>query len=116
MSYFSKFFKKNQESAPAEYISPVTFLNPHSTLGELDFHLIAEGRHERLLQLGQFNPILRTLGAGDAGDDRSQVDFDQLGVIDFAQFRNAPEALGAVVVFVGLAMRVAAASAAQVVD
>ena len=48
MSYFSKFFKRNQESAPAEYISPVTFLNPHSTLGELDFHLIAEGRHERL--------------------------------------------------------------------
>ena len=48
MSYFSKFFKKNQESAPAEYISPVTFLSPHSTLGELDFHLIAEGRHERL--------------------------------------------------------------------
>jgi 1,4-alpha-glucan branching enzyme len=48
VSYFSKFFKKNQESAPAEYISPVTFLSPHSTLGELDFHLIAEGRHERL--------------------------------------------------------------------
>ena len=48
MSLFSKFFKKNPESAPAEYISPVTFLNPHSTLGELDFHLIAEGRHEKL--------------------------------------------------------------------
>jgi len=48
VSLFSKFFKKNQESAPAEYISPVNFLNPHSTLGELDFHLIAEGRHEKL--------------------------------------------------------------------
>lgn len=25
-----------------------TFINPHSTLGELDFHLINEGRHEKL--------------------------------------------------------------------
>ena len=48
MSYFSKFFKKSRENAVVEYISPVTFLNPHSTLGELDFHLLQEGRHERL--------------------------------------------------------------------
>ena len=48
MSLFSKFFKRSRESAAVEYISPVTFLNPHSTLGELDFHLISEGRHERL--------------------------------------------------------------------
>jgi 1,4-alpha-glucan branching enzyme len=48
VSLFSKFFKRSRESAVVEYISPVTFLNPHSTLGELDFHLISEGRHERL--------------------------------------------------------------------
>ncbi len=64
MSYFSKFFKKNQESAPAEYISPVTFLSPHSTLGELDFHLIAEGRHERLWDV---------LGAHLIRDEEGQI-------------------------------------------
>ncbi len=33
------------------YIAPATFLNPNSTLGELDFHLIAEGRHEKLWEV-----------------------------------------------------------------
>jgi 1,4-alpha-glucan branching enzyme len=41
---FSKFFKgqgqNNHQSA--------SFLNPHSSLGELDLYLIAEGRHEQL--------------------------------------------------------------------
>jgi 1,4-alpha-glucan branching enzyme len=41
---FSKFFKgqgqANHQSA--------SFLNPHSSLGELDLYLIAEGRHEQL--------------------------------------------------------------------
>jgi 1,4-alpha-glucan branching enzyme len=41
---FSKFFKgqgqKNHQ--------PASFLNPHSSLGELDLYLIAEGRHEQL--------------------------------------------------------------------
>jgi 1,4-alpha-glucan branching enzyme len=42
MGIFSRFNKK--ESA----IEPVSFLNPHSTLGELDLYLIGEGRHEQL--------------------------------------------------------------------
>ena len=44
MGTLSKFFKKktNQE------VSAVSFLNPNSTLGELDLHLISEGRHEQL--------------------------------------------------------------------
>jgi 1,4-alpha-glucan branching enzyme len=41
---FSKFFKgKGQENQ-----QPASFLNPHSSLGELDLYLIAEGRHEQL--------------------------------------------------------------------
>ena len=44
MGLFSKFFKgqgqNNHQSA--------SFLNPHSSLGELDLYLIAEGRHEQL--------------------------------------------------------------------
>ena len=44
MGVFSKFFKgqgqKNHQ--------PASFLNPHSSLGELDLYLIAEGRHEQL--------------------------------------------------------------------
>ena len=42
MGIFSRFNKK--ESA----IEPAGFLNPHSTLGELDLYLIGEGRHEQL--------------------------------------------------------------------
>ena len=30
---------------------PTSFLNPHSTLGELDLYLIGEGRHERLWEV-----------------------------------------------------------------
>ena len=44
MSFFSKFFGKKQ----VEEVVPASFLNPHSTLGELDLHLISEGRHEQL--------------------------------------------------------------------
>ena len=44
MGVFSKFFKgQGQENQP-----PASFLNPHSSLGELDLYLIAEGRHEQL--------------------------------------------------------------------
>ena len=46
-----KFGKKAQSRANEEFISPVSFLNPHSTLGELDFYLIAEGRHEKLWEV-----------------------------------------------------------------
>jgi 1,4-alpha-glucan branching enzyme len=41
---FSRFFKgQGQENQ-----QPASFLNPHSSLGELDLYLIAEGRHEQL--------------------------------------------------------------------
>ena len=30
---------------------PISYLNPHSTLGELDLHLIGEGRHEKLWEV-----------------------------------------------------------------
>ena len=43
MRLFSK--RSNYQSPPAGY------LNPHSTLGELDLHLITEGRHEKLWQV-----------------------------------------------------------------
>ncbi len=46
MSFLSKIFKSRkslEETKPA-----VSFLNPFSTLGELDFYLINEGRHEKL--------------------------------------------------------------------
>ena len=48
MSFFQKLFKKSAGAKEEIYIAPATFLNPNSTLGELDFHLISEGRHERL--------------------------------------------------------------------
>jgi len=44
MGIFSRFGKRDQ---PSDAV-PATFLNPHSTLGELDLYLIAEGRHEQL--------------------------------------------------------------------
>ena len=46
MSFLSKFFKSN--TSTEENHQPVSYLNPNSTLGELDFHLINEGRHEKL--------------------------------------------------------------------
>jgi 1,4-alpha-glucan branching enzyme len=46
MSFLSKIFKG--KAAQEENHKNVSFLNPYSTLGELDFHLIAEGRHEKL--------------------------------------------------------------------
>jgi 1,4-alpha-glucan branching enzyme len=41
---FSKFFKGQGH----ENHQPASYLNPHSSLGELDLYLIAEGRHEQL--------------------------------------------------------------------
>jgi 1,4-alpha-glucan branching enzyme len=41
---FSKFFR----GQGAQDQQPVSYLNPHSSLGELDLYLIAEGRHEQL--------------------------------------------------------------------
>jgi 1,4-alpha-glucan branching enzyme len=51
MSFLSR-LKKRKTSSNSETTtqhSP-SFINPHSTLGELDFHLINEGRHEKLWQ------------------------------------------------------------------
>jgi len=44
MGIFSKFRSKAKHSE----ITPASFLNPHSSLGELDLYLIGEGRHEQL--------------------------------------------------------------------
>ena len=44
MGIFSKFFRGEGENIH----QPASFLNPHSSLGELDLYLIAEGRHEQL--------------------------------------------------------------------
>ena len=46
MSFLSKLFKS--KPAQGENREAVSYLNPYSTLGELDFHLINEGRHEKL--------------------------------------------------------------------
>ena len=56
MSFFQKLFKFKGDSQSKDakedlYIAPATFLNPNSTLGELDFHLLAEGRHEKLWEV-----------------------------------------------------------------
>ena len=44
MGLFSQFFKGRESKG----IQPASYLNPHSSLGELDLYLIAEGRHEQL--------------------------------------------------------------------
>jgi 1,4-alpha-glucan branching enzyme len=51
MSFFQKLFGKSKDAKKEIYIAPATFLNPNSTLGELDFHLLAEGRHEKLWEV-----------------------------------------------------------------
>ena len=51
MSFFQKIFGKSKDAKEEIYIAPATFLNPNSTLGELDFHLLAEGRHEKLWEV-----------------------------------------------------------------
>ena len=44
MGIFSKLFPKDQKSL----LPAASYLNPHSSLGELDLYLIGEGRHEQL--------------------------------------------------------------------
>ena len=58
MDFLSKIFKKPAEPPAA------SFLNPHSTLGELDLYLIAEGRHEQLW---------KALGAHIKRDDTGEI-------------------------------------------
>ncbi len=45
MTFLSRIFNHSKRE---EATTPPTYLNPYSTLGELDFHLISEGRHEKL--------------------------------------------------------------------
>ena len=44
MGIFSRFLGKDKNSE----LAAASFLNPHSSLGELDLYLIGEGRHEQL--------------------------------------------------------------------
>ena len=44
MRMFSKFFAKSNKNE----VTVASYLNPHSSLGELDLYLIGEGRHEQL--------------------------------------------------------------------
>jgi 1,4-alpha-glucan branching enzyme len=44
MDFFSKLFAKSHKSE----VIAASYLNPHSSLGELDLYLIGEGRHEQL--------------------------------------------------------------------
>ena len=60
MGIISRFTKKDS----THLIQPATFLNPHSTLGELDLYLIAEGRHEQLW---------KALGAHVRRDDSNEL-------------------------------------------
>jgi 1,4-alpha-glucan branching enzyme len=60
MGIFSRFTKKDS----THLIQPASFLNPHSTLGELDLYLIAEGRHEQLW---------KALGAHVRRDDSNEL-------------------------------------------
>jgi 1,4-alpha-glucan branching enzyme len=60
MGIFSRFTKKDS----THVIQPASFLNPHSTLGELDLYLIAEGRHEQLWKV---------LGAHVRRDDSNEL-------------------------------------------
>ena len=45
MSFLSRLFTT---SANKQEEAPISYVNPDSTLGDLDFHLINEGRHEKL--------------------------------------------------------------------
>ena len=46
-----KFFTRKNSSIADAHVTPVGYLNPHSTLGEMDLYLIGEGRHERLWEV-----------------------------------------------------------------
>ena len=48
MTFFSRLFKSDKTGEEETFLPQGSYLNPYSTLGELDFYLIAEGRHERL--------------------------------------------------------------------
>lgn len=48
---FAKLFSNNSPRRKTFQSPPAGYLNPHTTLGELDLHLISEGRHENLWQV-----------------------------------------------------------------
>lgn len=52
MSLFSRLLNfKGAKYRSDSFIQPGAYLNPHSSLGELDFYLISKGRHERLWEV-----------------------------------------------------------------
>ncbi len=51
MSFFSRLFSGAKPGGENTFLGHGSYLNPYSTLGELDFHLISEGRHERLWEV-----------------------------------------------------------------
>lgn len=65
---------------------------------------------------GDVDAVLRALGSGDGGDHGGEVEGKVIGVVDVAFLWDAPQFLGAKVVFDGAAKFLAAAGAAEVVD
>ena len=55
---------------------------------------------ELLLEILQFDAVLRSFRPRDARDDDAEVEADDLGIIDLAVFRHAPQALRPVIVLV----------------
>ena len=51
MSIFKKLFQSGTNHKVEAQFPPAGYLNPHSTLGEVDLYLIGEGRHEKLWQV-----------------------------------------------------------------
>ena len=63
-------------------------------------HWLAKGAGETGLEVLQFDAVLRTFGAGDTGNHRGQIEFNAVGVVDFAFLRDTPEPLCLVVILV----------------
>ena len=75
-----------------------------------------EERIEGLLDLREVDAVLRTLRAGDTGDDRADVEVDGLRVVDATGLRDAVEALSLVVFLHQLEVGLVAARLAEVVE
>jgi len=75
-----------------------------------------EERVERVLDLREVDAVLRALRAGDARNDRGEVELEVLGEVDAARLRDAEEALGLVVFADQLDVLLVAAGLAEVVQ
>ena len=76
----------------------------------------SEQRVERVLDLREIDAVLRALRAGDARNDRADIEIDVLGVIDAAGLRDAVEALSLVIFLHQLDVRLVAARLAEIVE